>query len=362
MDPLRRRLRKVFAHTDADVIVLMNTSLSDSNIAYLTGLNGIFEGCVLMATPSRIEFFATALDSAAGASRVSSRLHASTLSSTQQLRSAFAALKGKRIGINARFLPYANYLMLKRHATPRAIVDVSGALEAARMVKDHAEIMNIRRANRITKRAFSYIPHYFRAGITERQLAALLDNIMRSNGAADAAFATIVAFGANTAIPHHVPGETRLRLGQFILIDAGARYNGYCSDLTRTFIFDKETARRRRRRYAKMRDMYETVRKAQEAALRLARPGVECERLHNAAARLINTSHNGVYSGRFIHALGHSIGLDVHDGGFVIAPGCRTRLMRGMVFSNEPGIYIKGFGGVRLEDDMLITERGAVVL
>jgi Xaa-Pro aminopeptidase len=199
----------------------------------------------------------------------------------------------------------------------------------------------------------------FKEGMTEMELAARFDSISASLGSEGPSFKTIVCFGANAALPHHSPDRTRLRYGDFILIDAGAKVQNYCSDITRTSIFG--TDKSRIPDCEKKQEMLRIVKDAQLAALRKIAPGVTGLTIHMEAQRTIDTAANGRYKGTFIHALGHSLGIEVHDGpGF--SPGAKQELEPGMVITNEPGIYVEGFGGVRIEDDILVTEKGAEVL
>ena len=159
--------------------------------------------------------------------------------------------------------------------------------------------------------------------MTERELAARFDYLMQEAGSRGTAFSTIVAFGRNAALPHHSPGGSRLRGNSFVLIDAGARYNNYCADLTRTFIFRPD---RKSAKYARMVEMMEIVRRAQRAALLKVREGVDGSTVHMAAQEVIDKSAGGRYKGSFIHSLGHSLGIEVHDGeGRLLAePACEA--------------------------------------
>lgn len=196
--------------------------------------------------------------------------------------------------------------------------------------------------------------------MTEKQVAAKLDFLMMHHGADEPSFKTIVCFGANSALPHHSPTEAKLRANNLVLIDAGAKYQNYCSDLTRTFIFKPE---KHTKRHARMADMYETVKMAHDMAFRAIRPGIPGSSVHKVAQDFIDSYGGGTYKGKFIHALGHSIGIDVHDSEIIaLAPKADMKLQKGMVFSDEPGIYVNGFGGVRIEDDIVVTKNGASFL
>lgn len=359
MADIKNRLSKVFQKTASDAIILMNTDVTDSNLAYLTGMNGVFEQSIAIATKSGVKFLTYQLEYQSAMVQRPKNVTVVNIDSKTALQRELSALKGKTIGVNESFLPYRYYRFLKKHTGAKKMKDASAELARARSVKDADEIHNITVANRIAKKAFNQIADHFEQGVSEKQMAAAFDNLMRLNGADEPSFRTIVAFGSNTAMPHHFPNNTRLRPNSLIIIDAGAKYRNYCSDITRTFIFKPE---KRSPKYARMLEVYDTVKKAQKLAFNTIKPGTLCGEVHDAADRFINSVNNGAYKGRFIHALGHSIGLDVHDPGFYISHGSDTKLGQGMVFSDEPGIYIPGFGGVRIEDDVVVTKGGAKML
>jgi Xaa-Pro dipeptidase len=225
-------------------------------------------------------------------------------------------------------------------------VDVSQAVLNARLVKDAKELDLIQKACDIASKSFEQILSVVRPGIKEAEVAAELVYRMQRNGATGPAFRTIVGSGPNGAEPHYTAGPRKLRKGDLVVIDFGALYQMYCSDITRTVIVGGASAEQRQ--------MYNTVRRAQKAALIKMKPGVKGKTIDAAARALIDSTK---YKGRFIHGLGHSIGLAVHDGGGLYASS-ELVLRSNMVMTDEPGVYIPGFGGVRIEDDVLITSKG----
>jgi Xaa-Pro dipeptidase len=360
MGSFARRIRRVFEGFDGDAILIYNTGLVDSNFTYLSGFtSGIFENTALLAMRNGMTLLTSDLEYETALSQRPKEMTVVRYSGASELRDQLRKrIEGKVVGVDASFLPYHYFRKLKLLSKARKFVDATDALSEARLVKEPSEIANIRKAVGIVKRTFNGIERHFKAGMTEKDLAAQFDNLMRLNGASEPSFKTIVAFGKNAALPHHAPDYSRLKPNEFVLIDAGAKYNNYCSDLTRTFIFMPD---RRSEKWRRMDDMIKTVKSAQRLALESIKPGVDGRHVHRIAADYINKAEKGVYNGLFIHSLGHSIGIDVHDGPG-LSPFTRNRLDAGMVVSDEPGIYLVGFGGVRFEDDVLVAENGASFL
>ena len=357
MISIAKRLEKVFKKAEVDSAVVMNTQDKDSNFVYLTGLyGGSFEGSVLVANRRKATLLTSILEYEVALDRRPGEVEVVAVKGRKEsLRLLRSLLEGKSVGVSGNFLPYNYYVALKKAARPKRMADISSAFAAARQVKEADEIERIGIANNIVKKAFSDIEGHLEEGVTERQVAGTFDNAMRRYGADSPSFNTIVCFGANAAVPHHVPTNAKLPANSLVLIDAGARYMGYCSDVTRTFIFKPD---RSTQKYRRMSMMHETVARAQQDAFDKVREGAYADTIHKIAAARIDTNYNGMFKGTFIHALGHSVGIDVHDGpGF--SPGEHYRLKEGMVISNEPGVYIKGFGGVRIEDDLLVMKNGA---
>ncbi len=225
---------------------------------------------------------------------------------------------------------------------------VDGLVEAQRSLKDAEETAAIRSAAAIAATAFHRAVRHVRPGITESELAGILDLEMRRQGA-KVGFETIVAFGPNASRPHHQPSPRKLGPRDTILIDFGARYSGYCCDITRSFAFDQPTAA-----YCRA---YEVVEKAQAAAIRVAKAGVTLVDVDAAARNAIRESGLPVYG----HGTGHGFGLEIHEIPF-LKEGAKGELKAGQIITIEPGIYLPGKLGVRIEDDILVTEEGCELL
>ncbi|MEM4065554.1 MAG: Xaa-Pro peptidase family protein [Candidatus Micrarchaeaceae archaeon] len=352
----RKALMEVFEKGKIESIVIINSKTADPNFTYITDFaSGLFEGSTLAVEKSgKMTLLTSELEYETARSQAVKGMKIVKVNGSNADAEMEKIVRGKRIGINGNFLPVALYKKISKHK-PGAIKDISDLLVEMRSIKTEDEIMRIRKASRIVKKAMHAIKGEFREGITELQLAAKFNYIMQDAGAQGPSFETIVAFGKNAAMPHHSPDSTRLRKGDLVLIDAGARFRNYCSDVTRTFVFKRSYADKKALR------MLEVVKEAQRLAINAVSPGIAASKVHIIAEDFINSADNGAYRGRFIHSLGHSVGIEVHDG-VSIGKRSKTMIKEGMVFTVEPGIYIPGFAGARIEDDILVTRKGAIVL
>ena len=226
----------------------------------------------------------------------------------------------------------------------------SFAVDGARSVKDATEQELMREASRLNDEAMSWLADQVHPGVSEQVIAEGLLGEYRRLGSEGYSFAPIVSFGANGADPHHEPDETVFEQGQMVLFDVGCLWQGYCSDMTRTFFTAQPTAHQL--------EVYDTVRRANEAAAAIVRPGVEFAEIDRTARSIIEDAGYGPY---FTHRLGHQIGLDVHEPGDV-SQAHHEPVQPGQIFSIEPGIYLPDGTGVRIEDLCLVTEDGREIL
>ncbi len=253
----------------------------------------------------------------------------------------------RRLGFEAEAVSYAQYRKLEAGLEPE-LVPVQP--DSMRMVKDEEELACIRRACRIADRGYSYIIGQIRAGMTEKQVENRLLYYMKELGAQKESFDIIVASGINGSMPHAKASEKVIEPGDFVTMDFGVRVGEYCSDITRTVAVERAGSQ--------MRQVYETVKEAQAAAVGAVRPGLRCGDIDRTAREVIAKAG---YGPAFSHNLGHGLGIACHEMPN-FAPGDDHVLVPGMVLTVEPGIYLEGLGGVRIEDDVLVTEQGCEVL
>jgi len=251
----------------------------------------------------------------------------------------------KRVGIEQASLTLARFRMLKRQVKRTRLVPVKDLVLGLRRTKDASEVKLIERAQHFTDAAFKAILPKVRPGVTERELAALIEFGFRREG--EIAFPSIVASGPNAALPHAEPSDRRLRKGDVITFDIGCRFAGYCSDMTRTVFLGKPDP--------DMAQVYHIVHEAQRRALALVRPGASCADVDKAARDYITDCGYGKYFG---HGTGHGVGLAVHELPNLFKEG-KQQLAPGDVVTVEPGIYLPGLGGVRIEDMVLVTKSGS---
>lgn len=232
---------------------------------------------------------------------------------------------------------------------------VSAVPDVLRQVKTAQEIACIREACRIADLSAEHIRRFIQPGLSEREIAAELEWFMRTLGADKASFDTIVASGWRGALPHGKASDKIVAAGEFVTLDFGALYQGYCSDMTRTLLVNGEGVSAESH---PLFDVYQIVLQAQLAAISAIRPGVRCQQIDDAARRVITEAGFGDYFG---HNTGHAIGIEVHEDPR-FSPRDTTTLQPGMLLTVEPGIYLPGQGGVRIEDVVLVTPQGAEVL
>lgn len=264
------------------------------------------------------------------------------------LQHILPSLSMKRFGFESHYLLYKTAVALTDMARKLSIqpIAVDGLIERLRIAKTAAELTTIRKAVALNEAVFQEVYAGLRPGQTERQVAMQIEMTMRTKGAEGPSFATIVAAGPNSALPHAVPTDRPLRQGEPIIIDMGTRLDGYCSDMTRTVVLGRPDKQ--------ILELVRLVRRAQLAAMQSIRAGITAQAADRSAREII--ARNG-YGRQFGHGLGHGVGLAVHE-----APSLnrrsRKKLADNMVVTVEPGIYLPGWGGVRLENMVLVRPGG----
>lgn len=260
-------------------------------------------------------------------------------------------LDGKRIGVEPTRLRFLELSYLN-HAAPKAtFVSGESVFSQLRIQKDAEEIAAMRQAAIIAQKALAATLPMAKPGVTERELAAeLAIQLLRAGSDAELPFAPIVASGPNSANPHAVPSDRKVEKGDLLLFDWGASYRGYASDITRTFGVGQLTD--------ELRQIYQLVKEANAAGQAAGRPGLRAGDVDHAARGVIQ---RGDYGPFFTHRTGHGLGMEGHEAPYMFAEN-DLLLQEGMVYTVEPGIYLPGKGGVRIEDDMVVTADGAASL
>ena len=353
---MQTRVKKIFKNikNDLDAIIIKNFGESsiDKNFFYFTNIEqGLFEGSIAILYPDgNISLVISELEL-----ELAKKIKADFLvykNKEEYLKNLKNCLKNtNNIGLNYNSIPYSEILRLKKEFNFLKLFDISKELVKTRRIKDYDEIQKIRDAVKISDYVGKKIPDLINSGMYEYELAAEINYLMQKKGAEKPAFDTISSFGENTSKPHYTHGDKKLCTNDIVLCDFGACYKRYNSDMTRTFFYKKAES--------KQKEMYEVVLNAQKKAFENISPGVKANKIHEIVDSYINKTK---FKGCFIHSTGHSLGLDVHDGGVSFSSESDVKLEKNMVLTVEPGVYISGYGGIRIEDDVLITDEGIEIL
>lgn len=268
----------------------------------------------------------------------------------KQVGEAIRASGAKRVAIETATLPHDSYVRLSEQLDDIELISLGDQIDRLRWVKSPQEVSYHRRAIEITDIAYQRAVSALRPGVTEREIANLIAIAFLDQGADGWGFPPTVAFGPNSAKPHHEPGDRQLLTGESIIMDIGATVHGYTADLTRTNWLGEPPAQ--------LAEIYTIVQSAQDAALATIRAGVPANVVDAAARDLIAAAG---YGEQFVHGLGHGIGVRIHDGPFVHGKN-DDPLPANSILTVEPGIYIRDFGGVRIEDVVLVTDEGYELL
>ena len=322
---------------------------SPANVRYLTGYAGT-NGLVLV-TPGETHFFTDPRYALQASANVTCKVHIAKRPLIEDVAGLLKRKKIRKIGFEPAWLNLEQHQKLK-DALPlgASLQPLAGIVENLRLTKSPAEIEQIRKSVRANSEAYARTLRRVRLGMREREIAAELDYQMRIQGAEKPAFDTIVASGERSSLPHAQPTGRRLEENELLLIDMGACLDGYMSDMTRMAFLGIPNKR--------VRTLYNAVLEAQMAGIDAVRPGAAAAGV-DAAARQVLKRHG--LDRQFVHSTGHGLGLEIHEGPR-IGKKDETKLTAGMVITVEPGAYVDGFGGVRIEDTVLVTASGCDVL
>jgi Xaa-Pro aminopeptidase len=319
------------------------------NLRYLTGFTG--SNGNLLLTAGKAILFTDPRYQIQAAQEVTCRVHISKGPLVPDVVAAIGKSGLRRIGYEPARMTCDSLDSLQGHMPMKStLVPVNGCVEGLRMIKSTEEIDLIRRSVLTNSRAFETMVPRVKVGMKESDLAAELEYRMRRLGAEKPSFETIVAGGARSALPHAQPTAARLANGQLVVVDMGALQDGYCSDMTRMLFLGNPTA--------KVKRAYRAVLEAQLAAIDAVRAGVATARV-DAAARNVLKGYG--LADAFVHSTGHGLGLEIHEPPR-IGKKDKTKLAAGMAITIEPGVYIEGFGGIRIEDTVVVTETGCEIL
>lgn len=339
------RVRKQLDALGLDALLITNAF----NRRYLTGFTGT-AGYVLITREKALLFTDFRYTSQAAEQAKAYEIVKHAIKPAESIYEALQSIGAIKLGFEKNNVTFAAYTAYQEQFPGIELVPTENIVEKLREIKDETELGCIRRAIEITERAFNHILGVLKPGISERDVAAELEYEMRKQGASSSAFAMIIASGERSALPHGVASDKLLAANEFVTLDFGAVYEGYCADLTRTVFIGTPTD--------KHKELYRIVLKANQAAISGLKPGMSGKDGDSLARDIIAGCG---YGEQFGHGLGHAFGLEVHEP-LRLSQQSQDILQPGMVITVEPGIYIPGFGGVRIEDDIVVTETGIEVL
>ncbi|ASJ10708.1 peptidase M24 [Thermococcus sp. P6] len=336
------RLREFIAGKELDGALITGRE----NLFYFSGSAPVLGG-YLVVTPDDALFIVPELEYEEA--RETSRVPVEKFKTGKELYEKLSSLNLKKLGIEGK-TSFSTLQTLREKVGVREFTSIDEVVRDLRIIKEPEEIEAIKAACEIADMAMMAALEEVREGRREREVAARMEYVMKMNGAEKPAFDTIVASGPRSALPHGIAGDRRIERGDLVVIDEGALYRHYNSDMTRTIVAGSPNE--------KQKDIYYAVLEAQKKGVEMARPGAKAKDVDGAVREVIAEYGYGDY---FIHSTGHGVGLEIHEWPRVSQQD-DTELRPGMVITVEPGIYLPGFGGVRIEDTVLITREGPVRL
>lgn len=344
------KLRNLLRKNKIDALLLSNPF----NLQYLLGFGP--RGCMaLVSATAEILFSGPALHYEEA--RVKLKVPEVEILTEENFFKLIRTKKFKKIAFEPKSTSFFRFQVLNKKLKGIKLIPQEDLVESLRIVKEPEELKLIKKAARVIDEIWREMKRYIKPGFTEIEVANKIENLIRMTGANKAAFDLVVAGGPNSAFPHHGAGSRKFLNGDIIILDLGVNYQGYCSDLTRTVVAGK---------YKKLNEkieisyplVYAAVLAAQKEAIKIIRPGVKCSEVDKAAREIIRKAGLEKF---FIHSTGHGLGLEVHERPYLNKKSKDT-LKENMVITIEPGIYIPGWGGVRIEDMVLVTRTGYEIL
>jgi Xaa-Pro aminopeptidase len=339
---MEKRIQKLWQLIEPNPDGMLITS--PENVRYLSGFSGT-EGTLIICRKEGI-FLTDGRYTTQAKEQVRNFTPITYKEKWNKIGRIIKKLRIKTLGFESRNLSVALQHELGKAAPSITLKPYSEALDMLRAVKDAAEIKILQKAARIASESLREVVAFIKPGVREIEIAAELEYRMRKKAGEAIAFHTIVASGFRSALPHGIASDKKIKKGEFVIIDYGLIYQGYCSDETCTFVVGPPTK--------KQKNIYETVKKAHDLAIKAVAPGKSLKEIDAVARTRINKSGYGRY---FSHGTGHGIGLCVHEPP-VVSFRSNGKIKKGMVFTIEPGIYLPKWGGVRIEDTVVVKPGG----
>jgi len=343
----KKRQRKLLNHITRNKLDAILISCP-TNVRYLTGFAD--QDSALLVSTEEVSFLTDARFKIEANEIEISQAYFRKGSLTDLISKLVKKFKYKKIGFEANKLTYHAFKLLAEKIKPAELAPTIFMVESLRAIKDKEEIACIRKALEITHNTLDCLADMACPGMSEDELARAADLEMKRLGAEEASFNTIALAGQNTVRPHGRPGREIIKPNDMVLLDLGARYQGYNSDLTKMLFLGKISSKKSA--------ILDVLKKAQHAAITKVKPGVIASFVDRSSRKIIEKSGLGRF---FSHALGHGVGLEIHESPW-ISETSNTVLKPGMVFTIEPAVYLPGWGGLRLEDMVLVTKQGCEVL
>lgn len=339
------KIRKVMQKKNMEAFIVNN----NSNCFYLSGFTG--SSCMLLFTPDNNYFITDFRYRDQAKSEIEG--YKIIEINNKKLEKIYELLKKeniKKLSFEACEVTFAEYEKYKDKFNTIELIPVKNVIQDLRIIKEENEIEKIKEAVKIADKAFLHIINYIKPGVRERDLALELEFFMKKKGGKKNPFPFIVASGVRSALPHGVAGNKKINKGELLTIDFGTVYENYCSDMTRTIVVGKPTKKQKK--------IYNLVLKAHMEVINRIRAGMSCKEADALARNIID---NAGYKENFKHGLGHGLGIEVHEQPKVSYKQ-ENILKENMVITDEPGIYISQWGGVRIEDDIVVKKEGCQVL